>query len=57
MSSIMYKVAPLLKEYPINHSRIMYNINPIQTVGETSANMPADTTQIQGQIFLLKTEI
>jgi len=51
MSSIMYKVAPLLKEYPINHSRIMYNINPIQTVGETSANMPADTTQIQDELF------
>ena len=47
MSSIMYKVAPLLREYPINHSRIMYNIKPIQTVGETS-NMPENAAALQG---------
>ena len=46
----MYKVAPLLREYPINHSRIMYNIKPIQTVGETS-NMPENAAALQGNSF------
>ena len=46
----MYKVAPLLREYPINHSRIMYNIKPIQTVGETS-NMPENAAALQGKSF------
>ena len=48
MSSIMYKVAPLLREYPVNHSRIMYNIKPVQTLGET---MPVDNQQLQGKSF------
>ena len=54
MSSIMYKVAPLLREYPINHSRIMYNIKPIQTVGETS-NMPENAAALQGNFSVIMT--
>ena len=50
-SKIMYKVAPLLREYPINHSRIMYNIKPVQTVGETNTmSSTGDNQQLQGLV-------
>lgn len=54
----MYKVAPLLREYPINHSRIMYNIKPVQTVGETNtmSSTGADNQQLQGS-FKLKVKV
>lgn len=57
-SKIMYKVAPLLREYPINHSRIMYNIKPVQTVGETNtmSSTGADNQQLQGS-FKLKVKV
>lgn len=52
-SKIMYKVAPLLREYPINHSRIMYNIKPVQTVGETNtmSSTGADNQQLQDEVM------
>jgi len=34
----MYKIAPLLKEYPIQHAKVMYSVAPIQTVGELNQN-------------------
>ena len=42
----MYKIAPLLKEYPIQHAKTMYTIAPIQTVGDQSGiNMSGNVTE------------
>jgi hypothetical protein len=54
MSSIMYKVTPLLKELPISQAKVMYQVQPIKTVAELSKMTsidPAVTAEAQDQVF------
>jgi len=51
MSSIMYKVTPLLKELPMKQARVMYNVAPIKTVGEMASVDSEFTEEAQDQVF------
>jgi len=55
----MYKIAPLLKDYPIQHAKVMYNVAPIQTVGElsqTSDNM-SDESAVMARLDALQSRV